>query len=492
MRTDKQFFKSIALAALMGTGFATAGIAQDTTNVVNPETKAPSIFKTSPTDGEMNVNLSSVIEITFSSEMDEATINATTLLLNATSSDSMHNMHKEHGEMMDDQVNDRLTINDSENNRQDTTAGVNGTINYSDKVAVFTPEMELKEGTLYTFTVTKNVKNLENLALENDHTMSFTTIGASDSTYSDLQDENYNMDGNRVDRNRINRNRIDRSEFSDNSTDTTDTTDSAYTQRENIKFSSDRNQYGESASDTMETTLNGTKNMIDLGKAGQFVILATSTINNESASRITGRTGEGSVTDMTKTDNTNDEKAFTDSVRKSTSDEVLEWQSNQSDTTSPDVTEAIEDMMTAYNNVSMQSGNDSTSHMNENFQTAVLTPGVYEWSDSLHIESDVTLSGSADDVWIMMVGANLTIDENTVFTLTNGAKAHNVYWYVEGEVTIGKNANFEGIILSMNDITLEKGAKLNGRMFSQKSITLDDNTVTEPGSMAGQTTSRNR
>lgn len=148
--------------------------------------------------------------------------------------------------------------------------------------------------------------------------------------------------------------------------------------------------------------------------------------------------------------------------------------------------------MSAYSDASMQNGDSLTGHKNEGFHSTMLAPGVHEWSDSLHIASDATLSGSAEDVWLFKVGENLTVDENTTFTLSSGARAENVFWIVEGEVTVGENALFEGMILSKNEITLEKGAKLNGRMFSQSSITLDENTINEPRIMTGQRTSTNR
>lgn len=148
-------------------------------------------------------------------------------------------------------------------------------------------------------------------------------------------------------------------------------------------------------------------------------------------------------------------------------------------------------MMSAYADAAMLNGDDVTTHNTKSFHhEPVLAPGVHEWSDSLQITSDVTLSGSADDVWIFKTSKNLTVNENTVFTLANGARAENVFWYIEGDVTIQKNVQFEGVILSMNEITLEEGAKLNGRMFSQTSINLDDNTITQPRSMTGQTTSK--
>ncbi len=466
MRIHKQLFISIPLAALLFTGFAAGGIAQDTTTNLN-EANVPVILSTTPTDGELNVDLS-VIEITFNSDMDENTINESTLLLHATYEDKMHDediMHDERSKMMlDDLTDKRSAMKDSDKKRHHKTDAVKGTISYFDKVAVFAPDEELKEGTQYTFTVTDGVKSSEKIALDNDHKWSFTTKRESDLTYSDKQ---YDKDD--MDRDEFNENRMHKNNMYERAMHDSNMQDSTMHER------------------TMDATQIGKDNMIDLGKAGQFVILAKTNINNESESLISGLTGEGSLAEKTKK-----EQDFIDSTKQRTSGQVIVWRSDKSDTTSLDVSEAIDDMMSAYNNASNHNGDDVTSHMNESFRDTVLTSGIHEWSDALNIESDVTLSGSEDDVWIFKVGDNLTVYENTVFTLTSGAQADNVFWYVEGEVTIGKSAQFEGIILSKNDITLEKGAKLNGRMFSQSSITLDENTVTEPGTMSGHTTSTNR
>lgn len=184
MRMYKQFFKSIVLAALVSTGFSTYGIAQDTTTITNPETKSPIILETSPTSGEINVALGDVIEITFGSDMDEKTINGTTLLLHATYTDTMY----QQGEMMmDEQRINRSAIKAPETNWQNSTSGVDGTISYSNKVAVFTPNEDLSEGTMYTFTVTTGVKDVDNIPLQSDESWSFTTIGTTDSTYNNEQ-----------------------------------------------------------------------------------------------------------------------------------------------------------------------------------------------------------------------------------------------------------------------------------------------------------------
>lgn len=442
------FTKSITLSALLLSVLTAGSIAQGTTSIVNPDPETPVIVTTSPNGSESNVDPGSVIEITFSSDMDETSLNGTTLLLHATSSDSMSDSAKR--EFRDDQMMNRTAMNDPENRMQNHSNSVSGTISYSNKIAIFTPDENLKEGTQYTFTVTNGVKSSENIALENEHKLSFSTTESTESVFFGNQNDRFN-----------NRYPMERPEGG--------------------------SMYKVSANTSSATSSNETKT-IDLGKAGEFVILAKEDVNNRSESDITGHIGEGSASDNMK-----NEKNQSNREQNTNSNQSDGLQANQSDrATTPDVSEAIADMMTAYENASNQNGNGTTTQGNKSFQNKVMSAGIHEWSESLHINSDVTISGSGDDIWIMMVSDDLKVDENTVITLSDGARAENIFWFVEGDVTIGKNAQFEGIILSMNEITLEKGAKLNGRMFSQTSISLDDNTIAEPKRMTGQTTSTNR
>ncbi len=433
MRTNKHLYERITLTALLFAVFSAGSIAQDASTIDSSETKTPTILATNPSDGEMNVNQNSVIEITFSNEMDAASINSNTLLLHATYADTLN---EEFGEMQHQQISDNYTSEYSEKNREYTTDAVKGTISYSNKTAVFTPDGQLKKGAQYTFTVTNGVKNSENIALENDKKWSFTTTGAPDLTYSDKKSDKKN----------------------------------------------DRSSMEESENRSVKATSPNKKKAVDLGKAGEFVILAKKDVNNESGSKITGHVGEGSEAEKNKGD-------------KDTPKQNNDQKSDQSDmTSSPNVTEAIDVLESTFSNVSMhESDVEVTNHNTKSFHhDPALKPGVHVWDSSIDITSDVTLSGDEDDVWIFKTGDDLTVSENTVITLADGAQADNIYWYVEGEASIGKNAEFEGIVLSMDEITLEEGAIVNGRMFSQSSITLDDNTITEPRKMTGKTTSKNK
>lgn len=107
-----------------------------------------------------------------------------------------------------------------------------------------------------------------------------------------------------------------------------------------------------------------------------------------------------------------------------------------------------------------------------------LTPGVYKWSTGVTIPTDVTLSGSANDVWIFQVAQNLNVSSAAHIILSGGAQAGNIFWVVAGQTTIGTTAVFNGNILDQTAIVLNTGATLNGRALAQTAVTLDSNAVT--------------
>ena len=65
-------------------------------------------------------------------------------------------------------------------------------------------------------------------------------------------------------------------------------------------------------------------------------------------------------------------------------------------------------------------------------------------------------------------------------TLSGGALAKNIFWQVAGQVTIGANAHFEGVVLSKTGITLQTGSSLNGRALAQTMVALDSATLVPP------------
>jgi len=109
-----------------------------------------------------------------------------------------------------------------------------------------------------------------------------------------------------------------------------------------------------------------------------------------------------------------------------------------------------------------------------------LTRGVYEWGSNVTIPTELTLSGSATDVWIFNVVGTLDMAANKNVILTGGALPQNIFWRVSGIVTIGAGTHFEGIILGKTIINFGNLASINGRLLAQSAVNLSATTVTQP------------
>ena len=109
-----------------------------------------------------------------------------------------------------------------------------------------------------------------------------------------------------------------------------------------------------------------------------------------------------------------------------------------------------------------------------------LAPGLYTWGTSVTIPTDVTLSGGADDVWILQITNDLELSSAKSIILANSTQTKNIFWQVAGQVTIHANAHFEGIILSQTAVTLQTTASMHGRALAQSLIAIDDNDIVAP------------
>ncbi|MGM0506830.1 MAG: ice-binding family protein [Bacteroidota bacterium] len=217
--------------------------------------------------------------------------------------------------------------------------------------------------------------------------------------------------------------------------------------------------------------------VVDLGTAGGYVVLAKAAINNSTTSAFTGDLGLSPAAESFYTG-----FSQTAATGYSTSDQVTGrmYAADMTDPTPENLTTATDDMTTAYTDAAGRTTPDFVELYTGEIGGRTLTPGLYKWSNTVLIESDLTLSGSADDVWIFQIAENLTMSSDVKITLADGALAENVFWQVAGEVTIDTGAEFEGIILSMTGITLNTGAILNGRALAQTAAIFDSNTVRQP------------
>jgi hypothetical protein len=211
---------------------------------------------------------------------------------------------------------------------------------------------------------------------------------------------------------------------------------------------------------------------VNLGVAGNFVILSKTGITSVYKSTITGDIGTSPITGAAMVLSCGEVTGGIFSVDaagpacKITSATML--------------TSAVGDMQTAYT--------DAAGRINPNFLNLgagtiggfTLTPGLYKWTSSVNIPTDIAIAGGPTDVWIFQVAGTLNMSSAVKVTLSGGAQAKNIYWQVAGAVTFGTTSHFEGTILGQTGINLQTGASINGRLLAQTAATLQMNTVTQP------------
>jgi len=217
-----------------------------------------------------------------------------------------------------------------------------------------------------------------------------------------------------------------------------------------------------------------TQATVDLGSAGDYVILAKTAINNNSTSAITGDLGLCPAATSYVTG-----FALTDATGYATSAQVTGqvFAADMADPTPITLTTAVENMITAYNDAAGRSFPDFIELGTGNIGGKTLTPGLYKWSNTVTIPSEVTISGGANDIWIFQIAGDLTVSSAVNVKLVGGAQASHIFWQVAGNATLGTTSHFEGKILSLTGINFQTGASLNGCALAQTSVVLDANII---------------
>ena len=212
---------------------------------------------------------------------------------------------------------------------------------------------------------------------------------------------------------------------------------------------------------------------VDLGLAGNFVVLSKSGITNVYKSTITGDIGSSPITGAAILVTCAE---VTGTIYSVDAAGPLPCTVNNATR----LTLAVGDMQTAYTDAAGRSNPDFVNLGAGDIGGMTLTPGLYNWSSTVIVPTDITISGGPNDVWIFQVAGTLTMSSAVRVTLAGGAQAKNIFWQTAGAVTFGTTSHFEGNILSQTGINLQTGATINGRLLAQTAVTLQMNTVTQP------------
>ena len=181
-------------------------------------------------------------------------------------------------------------------------------------------------------------------------------------------------------------------------------------------------------------TNSGALKVVNLGVAGDFVILSKTGITDVYKSAVTGDIGSSPITgaaillkcaEVTGTIYTVDAAGplpcrVTNATRLGT---------------------AVLNMQTAYTDAAGRSNPNFLNLGAGNIGGKTLTAGLYKFTTALIIPTDVTISGSSTDVWNFQVAGTLKMSSAVRITLAGGAQAKNIFWQTSGAVTLGTTSH---------------------------------------------------
>ena len=203
---------------------------------------------------------------------------------------------------------------------------------------------------------------------------------------------------------------------------------------------------------------------IVLGTAGDFAVLAGSTVTNTGSSVIDG--GHVGVTPGSAI------TGFPPGVL------VTPFMMHAADAIA---IQAQNDLTTAYN---AAAGLTPTQDLTgQDLGGLILLPGVYSFSSSAALTGTLTLNAQGDPnaQFVFQIGNTLiTATSSSVVMINGGSMGGSVFWQVGSSATLGTSTAFEGHILALTSITLNTGATiLDGSALARNgAVTLDTNRIT--------------
>ncbi|MEX1261886.1 MAG: ice-binding family protein [Balneolaceae bacterium] len=476
MRTQKTFLKSTTLTAIFLAVFVMGSYAQTSDDKEKDDREkrekiTQAISTTVPSDGDQDVERDTPIEITLNEDMelDQETIENSTFVLkekrseqsergqNGMQQDGQEDMQQDDDMQQEEQEEtdyenetefetDQRTSEDSQLSSNQDMKTIEGTIEFENNTARFIPNQTLRANTEYVLTMNTETADMGTTGQQEQDWQQQEQDQEQDQDWEQEQDQEQEWEQDQTQQDR---------ELAQNQE-----------QEWSVTFTTGGRD------EPLE--------MVNLGSAGNYVVLAN-VIHNETTSDISGESGE--VEEDEDGMGMNEEETTTEGAQTDTTDNEdggMFSDDNETQTAAGDPNQALEDLRSAYEEVEQLSNPDFEDVFEGEISGKTLTPGLYKWSNTVEIDSVVTLSGSAEDIWVFQVSEDLNLNEDVEIQLEDGAVPENVIWQVAGQVALRSGSHAEGVLLTMNQINLENGASVNGRMLAVNDISMDQNTITEP------------
>lgn len=125
------------------------------------------------------------------------------------------------------------------------------------------------------------------------------------------------------------------------------------------------------------------------------------------------------------------------------------------------------DLLTAYNQLAATTATFFPAALLGNGQT--LVPGVYSitGASTLNLNLNLDAQNNTNAVFIIKIQGSFSTNANSKIKLKNGAQACNVFWKVEGLVSMASGTSMKGTIIANNAaINMNTGDTLEGRAMS--------------------------
>eukprot|EP00445_Apocalathium_hangoei_P092789 CAMPEP_0204245654 /NCGR_PEP_ID=MMETSP0361-20130328/97739_1 /ASSEMBLY_ACC=CAM_ASM_000343 /TAXON_ID=268821 /ORGANISM="Scrippsiella Hangoei, Strain SHTV-5" /LENGTH=699 /DNA_ID=CAMNT_0051218859 /DNA_START=53 /DNA_END=2153 /DNA_ORIENTATION=+ len=210
---------------------------------------------------------------------------------------------------------------------------------------------------------------------------------------------------------------------------------------------------------------------VDLGTAANYVVLTKTGISTVPSSSITGNIGVSPIAGTAMTG-----FSFTahESKECSTSSQITgcAYAPTDSPPTPAKLTTAVSDMERAYTDAAGRANTKGHNLGGGNIGGLTLTTGVYTFTTAILINTDVTFSGGADDVFILQTTGKLTQAASTKVILVGGAQAKNIFWQLADTVSVGASAVMQGILLAKTNVVFVTSSSLTGRVLAQTECAL--------------------
>jgi hypothetical protein len=220
---------------------------------------------------------------------------------------------------------------------------------------------------------------------------------------------------------------------------------------------------------------------VNLGKAGDYTILAKTGISTVPQSSITGNIAVSPIDSTAITGFSLALDIDTGTFSSDSTSQVIGsvYAADYSSPTPATLTTAVSDMEAAYTDAAGRTNFDGEriNLKGGSIGGETLTPGMYTFQSDILIDTDLTFTGSATDVFIIQVTGNVVQAANKKVTLLGGVLPANIFWQVAGQVNLGAGAHMEGILLVKTSVMLKTGSTLNGRVFTQTACDLQMATI---------------